>query len=263
MKLAVAGKGGVGKTLVAGTVARLLARDGYRVLAVDADPAMNLSYALGIPQEAVSNVVPIAENEELIRERAGWRFGEVFTLTPRVEDIADRFGITGPDGVRLLIMGTVRYGGSGCMCPANALIRALISHITLARDEAIVMDMEAGLEHLGRGTARGFDALLCVVEPGRQAIETAGKIAALSADIGIRRVYAVGNKVMDEEGTKLIEEGVDALGLELIGVIPFDVEVLKADASRIAPLDYNPNSPAIKAITKIKETLIRKLSGGD
>jgi len=259
VKLAVAGKGGVGKTLLAGTLSRLLARDGYRVLAVDADPAMNLAYAVGVPEEVASKIVPVAENRQLIEERAGKLFGEIYTLTPKVDDIADRFGVVGPDGVRLLVMGTIRYGGSGCMCPANALIRALISHLTLARDEAIVMDMEAGLEHLGRGTARGFDALICVVEPGRQSLETARKILRLSDHIGIRRVYAVGNKVMDDEGRRFVQEGVSTLGLELLGIIPYDESVQKADVMRVAPIDYSPNSPAIRAIAEIKQEIVRRL----
>ena len=144
------------------------------------------------------------------------------------------------------------------MCPANALLRALISHLTLARREAIIMDMEAGLEHLGRGTAKGFHALLCVVEPGRQSLETARKIVELSSQIGIKNVYVVGNKVMDDEGRRLIEESAEQLNLELLGLIPFDPDILKADAQRVAPLDRNPDSPAVKAIMQIKDALTQR-----
>lgn len=262
MKLAVAGKGGVGKTLIAGTLARLLARDGYRVLAVDADPAMNLAYALGIPSDMVSKVVPLIENERLIEERTGVKrgmgFGALFSLTPTVDDLAERYGLVGPDNIRLLVMGTVRGGGSGCMCPANALVRALIRHVTLERRDAVIMDMEAGLEHLGRGTVRGFNALLCVVEPGTQALETAKKIQSLAKDIGIREVLAVGNKATAEEDEGFMEGSLKETGLELIGVIPFDQAILRADARHIAPIDYSPTSPAIQAIKELEEALKEK-----
>jgi len=262
VKLAVAGKGGVGKTLIAGTLARLLARDGYRVLAVDADPAMNLAYALGISSEAASSIVPLMENEQLIEERTGVKrgtgFGAFFSLTPTVDDMAERYGIIGPDNVRLLIMGTVRSGGSGCMCPANSLVRALIRHVTLERRDAVVMDMEAGLEHLGRGTVRGFNALLCVVEPGTQALETAKKIQSLAEDIGVKEVLAVGNKATAEEDEKFMEESLKETGMELIRVIPFDQAILQADARHIAPIDHFPTSPAIQAIKELEETLKEK-----
>jgi len=262
VKLAIAGKGGVGKTLIAGTLARLLARDGYRVLAVDADPAMNLAYALGIPSDTASKVVPLIENERLIEERTGVKrgtgFGAFFSLTPTVDDIAERYGIIGPDSVRLLIMGTVRSGGSGCMCPANALVRALIRHITLERGDAVIMDMEAGLEHLGRGTVRGFNALLCVVEPGTQALETAKKIQSLAKDIGVKEVLAVGNKATAKEDEEFMEKYLKETGLELIHVIPLDQAILQADARHIAPIDHSPNSQAIQAIKELEETLKEK-----
>jgi CO dehydrogenase maturation factor len=257
LKVAVAGKGGVGKTLIAGTLSRFLARDEYRVLAIDADPAMNLAYALGITFDAVCKIVPLTENEELIRERTGVKpgtgFGAFFSLTPTVDDIAEKYGIIGPDNVRLLVMGTVRSGGSGCMCPANALIRALIRHITLERKDAVIMD--AGLEHLGRATVRGFNALLCVVEPGAQSIETAMKIKRLASDIGVKEILAVGNKATSQEDRKFIEQSLKEADLELACIIPFDQSILRADNLRVAPIDYSSKSPAIKAIKKLEEIL--------
>jgi CO dehydrogenase maturation factor len=261
VKLAVAGKGGVGKTLVAGTLSRLLARDGYRVLAVDADPAMNLAYALGIPTEKVAEVVPLTENEALIKERTGVKpgtgFGAFFSLTPTVDDITEKYGVIGPDNVRLLIMGTVRSGGGGCMCAANALVRALLRHVTLERRDAVVMDMEAGLEHLGRATVRGFNALLCVVEPGAQAIETALKIKRLAVDIGVKEVLAVGNKAATEEDREFIRRSLKEADLEPVCIIPFDRNILRADILRVAPLDHSPDSPAVKTIKKLELTLSR------
>ncbi|MEM2110834.1 MAG: AAA family ATPase [Candidatus Bathyarchaeia archaeon] len=259
MKIAVAGKGGVGKTFISGTLARLFARDGFRVLAVDADPAMNLSYALGISSDVASKIIPITENKELIEERTGVKpgsaFGMFINLTPTVDDIKDRYGVIGPDGVRLLIMGTVRTGGSGCMCPANSLLRALIRHITLIEKDVIVMDMEAGLEHLGRATVRGFDALLCVVEPSAQSMETAGRIKRLARDINVKDVLAVGNKVMTEDDEKFIRNSSIGIGLDLICTIPFDQNVIRADVLRIAPIDYSPSSPAMVTIRQLKEKL--------
>ena len=259
MKVAIAGKGGVGKTIIAATLSRLLAHDGYRVLAIDADPAMNLAYALGISVDVASKIVPICENNRLIEERTGTRpgsgFGGIFSLTPTVNDIADRFGVSGPDGVRLLVMGTVRVGGTGCMCPANALLRALIQHIMLERKEAVVMDMEAGLEHLGRATIRGVDAVIAVVEPGAQSIETAGRIKKLALDIGLKEVLAVGNKVRTNEDRRFIEGSLEKMGLPPSCMIPFDQRILQADMMHVAPIDFAPSSPAIQAIRELEATL--------
>ena len=262
MKLAIAGKGGVGKTLVAATLSRLLARDCYKVLAVDADPAMNLAYALGIPADLASTIVPICENVKLIEERTGVSpgssYGAVFTLTPTVEDIAERFGVFGPEGVRLLVMGTIKSGGSGCMCPANALIRALIRHITLKRKEAVVMDMEAGLEHLGRATTKGVDALIAIVEPGIQSIETAMRVKKLAFDMGVREVLAVGNKAVTDGDRKFIENSLEEKAIPLLCVIPFDQAIPRAEMLRAAPIDLAPTSPAITAIGELKEVLRNK-----
>ena len=264
MKIAVAGKGGVGKTLIAGTLSRLLARDGFNVLAVDADPAMNLAYALGIPSNIAAKIVPIAENTELIRERTGVKpgspLGIFISLTPTVRDIADKYGVSGPDNVKLLVMGTIRYGGSGCACPASTLIRSLIMHLTLMRKEVLVMDMEAGLEHLGRATVKGFDVLLCVVEPGAQSIETAERINSLAGDIKVKDVVAVGNKVTSKTEEEFIRAATERIGLELIGIIPYDPIVLQADMKRTAPLDLNPDSPAIAAIRRLKEALKERIN---
>ncbi len=263
MKIAVSGKGGVGKTLVAGTISRLLARSKYKVLAIDADPALNLSYALGIPSDVASKIVPLVNNEDFIRERASGAsqiedtkgFQTFFKLNPKVDDVAKKYGVIGPDGVKLLVLGTVGSGGSGCMCPANALIRAILRHVSLKSDDAVVMDMEAGLEHLGRGTTRGFQLLLCIVEPGTQSIETVKKIKGLAKDIGISEVAVVANKVSSQEDQAFINKSLDELGLELWGVIPFDEAIRSADIEHVAPIDFSENSPGILAIKELKDKI--------
>ena len=263
MKLAVVGKGGVGKTLISGTLARLLARDGYKVLAIDVDPSMNLAYSIGVPADVAAKIVPLSEDHDLIEERTGARpgsSGAVFSMTPTVFDIAEKYGVPGPDGIRLLVMGTVRSGGSGCMCPTNALAKALMRHLLVSVKEAVVMDMEAGLEHLGRGTVRGVDVMLCVVEPRMQSIETAKRIKSLSTDLGVKTVLVVANKVKRDEDLTLIERALAGSGMPIIASVPYDESMEQADMSRIAPLDYAPNSPAVKAVDTLKSGIISRYS---
>ncbi len=261
MKLAVVGKGGVGKTMISGTLARLLAREGYRVLAIDVDPSMNLAYSIGIPSDVASKMTPLTDNHNLIEERTGARpgsSGAVFNLTPKVNDIAEKYGTPGPDDTRLLVMGTVRSAGSGCMCPSNALAKALVRHLLTSLKEAVVMDMEAGLEHLGRGTVKGVDAMICVVEPRMQSIETARRIRELSTQMGVKEVLVVGNKLKNEEERGLIEKSLAAVNLPLVATIPYDESIEKADMVRIAPIDYAPNSPAVRAVESLKTYLINR-----
>ncbi|MCL4435560.1 MAG: AAA family ATPase [Thaumarchaeota archaeon] len=263
MKLAVVGKGGVGKTLISGTLARLLARDGYKVLAIDVDPSMNLAYSIGVPVDVAAKIVPLSEDHDLIEERTGARpgsSGSVFSLTPTVFDIAEKYGVPGPDGIRLLVMGTVRSGGSGCMCPTNALAKALMRHLLVSVKEAVVMDMEAGLEHLGRGTVRGVDAMLCVVEPRMQSIETAKRIEDLSKDLGVKTVLVVANKVKRDEDLALIERALAGSDMRIIASIPYDESMEQADMSRTAPLDFAPDSTVVKAVDLLKHSIISRYS---
>ncbi len=258
MKVAIVGKGGVGKTTIAGTLARLLARDGYNVLAIDADPNLNLASSLGIPEEIAKKIIPLSENIEFIRSRVQPFFGGIMSFTPKVDDVVDRFGVTGPDGVKLLVMGTVRSGGSGCMCPENAFLRALLSHILLGRRDVVVLDMVAGLEHLGRGTARGVDLMLCIVEPSIKAIETAERIYKLAREIEIREVAAIGNKILSEEDKVFISKGLGEIGISLLGHIPFDEAVIRADMVGKALLDYAPSSKVVQSIEEVKNIIVEK-----
>ncbi|MFQ6053431.1 MAG: AAA family ATPase, partial [Candidatus Bathyarchaeia archaeon] len=225
MKFAVAGKGGVGKTFIAGTLARLLAREGYNVLAVDADPNINLASSLGIPRDVAEGIVPLSDNAALIEERTGVApgrsYGSLFRMTPTVSDIVERFGVVGPDGVKLLVMGTVKGGETGCMCPANALLRVLIQHLLIQREDIVVMDMVAGLEHLGRGTARRVDAMLVVVEPTMKSVDTLRRTLKLAAEIEVREVLAVGNKIGSEGERRFIEDRMREMGVPTAAYIPY------------------------------------------
>ncbi len=257
-KVAVCGKGGVGKTFVAGTLARLLARRGLRVLAVDCDSNPNLYMTLGIRPEAEKAITPISEDLDLVEERTGARpgagWGSFFKLTPRVDDIPERYALTGPDGVRLLVMGAPPRAGSGCLCPAYALVKELLRHLVLYERDVVVLDMEAGLEHFGRGVARGVDLMLLVTEPTERSIMAVEKMARLSGQLGVRRLWAVANKVMsDEEAVWARRKLEEELGLPVKAMIPFDEAVLNADRAGLAPLDACPSSRALKALEKLAE----------
>jgi CO dehydrogenase maturation factor len=259
LKFAVAGKGGVGKTFVSATLARLLARDGYNVLAVDADSNINLASSLGIGREVAEKIVPLADNDALIQEKTGVApgrsFGSMFRMAPTVDDIVDKFGVVGPDGVKLLVMGTVKAGDSGCMCPANALLRVLVQHLLIQRRDVVVMDMEAGLEHLGRGTARRVDAMLVVVEPRMKSVNTINRIMDLAREIEVREVLAIGNKIAGERERLFVEERMRDAGIPVVSYIPYDPAVAEADMLGVAPLDRDGNSPAVKAVAALKESL--------
>ena len=242
IKIAISGKGGVGKTTISGTLARLLARKGYDVLAIDADPSMNLASALGIKNPPK----PLTEFGELIDERAGGPAG-VFKLNPKVDDIVERFGVVGPDNVKLLILGTVERGGSGCMCPASSFMKALLRHVILKMNSVVILDMEAGVEHLGRGTTRGIDIMLIVVEPGARSIETAGRVVELARQIDIKKFGAVINKAGDD--VKIIADRLDEFGIAVVGEIPYDAALVQADLENIAPIEMG--GKAVEAIKKI------------
>jgi len=227
-KIAISGKGGVGKTTLAALLAHIYVGQGRDVVAIDADPAGGLAAALGFPPDLAKQLTPIAEMEALIYERTGAKpgtYGGFFSLTPRVDDIPDRFSIA-HEGVRLLKLGTIEAGGSGCMCPESALLRALVTHLLLYRDEMMIMDMEAGVEHLGRATARAVDAMLVVVEPGRRSLEVAGRIQELAGDLGMARLYAVGNKVRSEADRIFIAE---QSPLPVVGYLSANPAVIEAD----------------------------------
>ena len=241
-KIAIAGKGGVGKTTLAALLAHIYAEAGQSVIAIDADPAASLAYALGLPEAVATRITPIAEMEELIYERTGAKpgtSGGFFTLNPRVDDIPDRFSVI-HQGIRLLQLGSISKGGSGCICPESAILKALITHLILYRNEVLILDMEAGTEHLGRATANAVDAFIIVVEPGRRSIGTAQTIRHLATDIGVTRCYVMGNKVRDENDRDYIRRNIPP-DLPVIGFLSFNPQAVEADMRGDAIFSAAPN----------------------
>ena len=242
LKIAIGGKGGVGKTTVTALLARCLARDeNNKVIAIDADPVANLAAGLGIPED--QPITPIAELSDLIAERTGAQpgtMGGFFTLNPKVDDIPERFSLE-RDGVRLLVMGTVKSGGSGCICPESTILKALMNHLVLYRDDVVVMDMEAGVEHLGRATSSSVDALIVVVNPGARSRVAAEKIRKLGRDIGITNFFVLGNRIKDEEDKKLIRESLS--DFEILGFLHENDEIVAADRAGVRAFDNIESAP--------------------
>ena len=240
MKLAITGKGGVGKTTLTALLAQVYADQGREVLAVDADPSPCLAGALGFPDDLREQLHPIAEMDDLIYERTGAKKGQVggfFTINPRVDDIPERFSVV-HRGVRLLESGSVELGGSGCICPEAAILKTLFTHLLFRDDDVLLLDMYAGVEHLGRATVDFVDAMIVVAEPTRRSLGTAGQIKKLANDIGLKRLYLVGNKVRNEEEKTFLEA--ETPGLPVLGFLPADMQVQEADRLGIPVYDHVP-----------------------
>ncbi|HLF91000.1 MAG TPA: carbon monoxide dehydrogenase accessory protein CooC [Anaerolineales bacterium] len=254
MKIAITGKGGVGKTTLAALLAQIYADAGRGVLAVDADPSPCLAGALGFPDHLRTQLRPIVEMDELIEERTGAKPGTVggfFTLNPRVDDIPERFSVV-HRGVRLLEMGAVDIGGSGCICPESAMLKTLFTHLLFRDDEILILDMYAGVEHLGRATVDFVDAMIVAVEPTRRSLGTAAQIKKLANDIGLKRLFLVGNKIRDEEEAAFLEN--ESPGMPILGWLPADLAVQEADRLGQAVYDYVPElkAAAEKIASKIE-----------
>lgn len=257
MKIAITGKGGVGKTTLSGVLSRLFANDGFKVLAVDADPDANLASSIGISEEEYKNITPFSKMKELAKERTGAEdgYGSLFILNPKVDDLPDEYCIE-HKGVKLLTMGTIDQGGSGCVCPENTLIKRLMQELLVNRDDVVIMDMEAGIEHLGRGTAQSVDALIVVVEPGRRSMQTANQIKGLANDIGIKKIFVVASKIENEEDLQFIKNNLG--DLEFLGAISLSDAVKQADIEGVSVIDIG--GKVIEEINSIKEILIEKLA---
>ena len=253
MKLAITGKGGVGKTTLASTLARLYADEGRTVLAADVDPDANLGLALGLSQEEVDAIVPISKMRSLVEERTGASDASRFyKLNPYVADFPETDS-RDINGVKLLVMGTVDVGGSGCVCPEHVMLKAILSSLTYRKNDVVIMDMEAGLEHLGRGTAANMDQFIVVIEPGARSVQTYRNVKRLAADLGVRRVRVVANKLRTEEDEAFIRSVIPAE--DLLGCIHFNPQIMDADRQGKSPYDFSP--AAMEEIRNIKEILDR------
>ncbi|OGO32441.1 MAG: hypothetical protein A2136_11295 [Chloroflexi bacterium RBG_16_54_11] len=260
MKLAISGKGGVGKTTLAALLAQVYADAGRQVLVADGDPSPCLAGALGFPAELRDQLHPIAEMDALIEERTGAKPGTIggfFTLNPQVSDIPERFSVV-HKGVRLLEMGSVDTGGSGCICPEAAMLKTLFTHLLFRKDEVLILDMYAGVEHLGRATVDFVDAMLIVVEPTRRSLGTARQIKQLANDIGLTRNWLVGNKVRNNEEKAFLEN--ETPGLPVLGIMPADLGVQEADRLGIPVYEH---VPALRqAVEMMAQTLEAQLVKG-
>ena len=257
MKIAISGKGGVGKTTLAACLAKYYASKGHKVIAVDADPDANLASALGLDYKIASKITPLTEMKDLIEERTGAKTGEYgayFKLNPKVDDIPQKFGID-VDGVRLLVAGTIKAGGSGCYCPENVLLKRLFKHLVIDRNEIIILDMEAGIEHLGRGTCENMDILIVVIEPGLRSVQTAQSVKKMSLDLGIKAVYIVINKIMSHDELELLKNSLE--NFDILGELPYSEKVRESDLKNYSPciLDNNFRLAIEKIADKISTSI--------
>jgi len=259
VKIAVSGKGGVGKTLVAAGLACSFVQKGLKTLAIDADSSPNLALTLGITPENARKILPISENKELIESKTTTDYPGIYRLSFTVNDIVRKYSVSTPLGVDMIVMGTVKSVGSGCTCPANAVLRALLRHLVVERDEAIVLDMEAGVEHMGRGTARNVDKLLIVADANMKALEIAKHIQELARNAGMKEVFLVGNKVGDDIQEEAIKNFAEKNGLRILAFVPFDQKVAEFEMRGETPIN-NRKSIAMQVIQKLSEELTLPLN---
>jgi CO dehydrogenase maturation factor len=248
MKIAVTGKGGVGKTTLAASLALLYSNNGNKVLAIDADPDANLASGLGIHNTA--SIVPIAEMKDLIYERTKAGASGFFKLNPRVDDIPEKFSLK-KGNLRLMVLGGIKKGGGGCICPENTLLRALVQHLVVYQKEWVILDMEAGIEHLGRGTAQAVDYLIIVVEPGKRSIETAYRIQKLADDLNLYKILVVGNKIRTPKDKELLRSVLNEF--QIVGWLPYDQSVIEAEQEGRSV--YEVSKPFWDTIREISEQL--------
>ncbi len=257
MKIAITGKGGVGKTTLSAVLSHIFASEGKRVIAVDADPDANLASAFGISRDEAIKIKPIAEMAWLIEERTGAKPGSsggIFKLNPRVDDIPSEYGYK-LDNIILLVIGKSKEAASGCYCPENVFLRRLLKHLIVERNEVVIVDMEAGIEHLTRGTTEAVDAFVVVVEPGQRSMQTANTVKDMAKGLGVKDVFVVANKVRTDADLDFIKKGID--DLKVIGHISFSHSIMEADIKGMPPYTISPET--VNEIKKIKDFLEKTL----
>jgi CO dehydrogenase maturation factor len=259
MKVAVAGKGGVGKTLIAGGLAVGFAQRGLRTIAIDADSSPNLALTLGLSTEEARKLVPISDNKPLVDSKTQTEYSGIYKLSFSVDDIVREYSVKTPLGPNLIVMGTVQSMGSGCMCAPTAVVRELLRHLVVERDEAVVLDLEAGVEHIGRGTAKAMDTLLIIADSNLKSLEIAKKIRDFAATAGMKQLYLIGNRVMNPMQEEAIRGFATKNGLEVLALIPFDNKITESDMQGETPLK-NKEYPSVKTIDNICDLLLKKTS---
>ena len=253
MKIAISGKGGVGKTTLASLIIKNFSDRGNKVLAIDADPDANLAGALGI--ERPQDIIPISQMKELIEERTESKVGSMgsfFKLNPHVSDLPEKLSVQ-KGNIRVMVMGGVKRGGGGCVCPESVMLKTLITHLILARDEVVVLDMEAGIEHLGRGTASSVNKLIVVVEPGKRSIETAHQIKKLAQDLGLKNIVLVGNKIRNDQDKEFLIRQLP--GFTFLGFLPYNNQIIEADLEGRAP--FEKDQVLSKKVDKFVDLLLQ------
>lgn len=253
MKIAISGKGGVGKTTVSAALAKLFAASHKKVYAVDADPDACLAAAVGIPEEQIRNIKPLVDLKELVEKKSGGG-GAFFSINPDVDDVLEEYSL--PHGnIRFLRMGGIKQGGSACYCRENSFLNALVSGLLWDQESAVILDMSAGIEHLTRGTARSVDVMLVVVEPSKNSVNTAKLVKQLAIELGIKKVRIIGNKVRNEKERDFIAKGFEPG--EVLGFIPFDDEIWESSMESGPAAELG--GELLKSMKEIHEKLIREV----
>ena len=259
MKIIVTGKGGVGKTSITAVLAHILSSSGYSVLAIDTDSVPNLAQSLGIPYDKASKIVPLSKNDKLVEERTGAKPGEswgmLFSLTPKVDDLVDNYGIKISENLRVLVVGSIDSSKEGCLCPAIALAKAFLRHVLLKRNEVVIVDSEAGAEVFGRGLAEKFDLMLCISEPTLKSMSIARKLIKMARELDIKKNILIINKVTDIENAVSLYERV--FGDEDIPyhMVRLDNQLYELEVKGLGVDNLGPNSIIFQDINRLCKTI--------
>ncbi len=264
IKIAIGGKGGVGKTTVCAIWAQLFAENGFDVLAIDADPNTTLASAFGIASQQCPE--PLIRMKELIAERTGTgkdAVGAYFRLNPKVSDLPEKYWLETntlkppAGGLKLLTLGAITQAGAGCACPEGAFLKALLTHTILQRQELVLVDLAAGVEFMGRASVQGIDAFVAVVEPGGRSIETANNITKMAKELGIGCVGTIANKITEPAQAEVIKSQLK--DTVLLGTLQYSRSLQEADLRR-APV-FGADAEITEHLKQAKNKLVELISG--